>query len=71
VNGQSYVSAGHYDDTLVRVDGQWKFAVRLLTFYFLSPLSEGFAGRPFPGRSAASEGQGRDTWKPESRPTSI
>ena len=47
VNGQSYVSAGHYDDALVRVDGQWKFAARLLTFYFLSPLSEGWRGARF------------------------
>jgi hypothetical protein len=56
VGGQSYVSAGHYDDTLVRIDGQWKFAARILTFYFLSPLSAGWAGRPFPGRSPASKG---------------
>lgn len=56
INGESYVSAGHYDDTFVRVDGEWKFAARILTFYFLSPLSEGWAGRPFPGRPSTSKG---------------
>lgn len=52
-NGVSYVSAGHYDDVMVRVDGRWRFRSRHITFYFLTPLSEGWAGRPFPGRSAA------------------
>ena len=47
VKGVSYVSAGHYDDEMVRVDGVWRFAARRITFYFLAPLSEGWAGRPF------------------------
>jgi hypothetical protein len=51
IKGASYVSAGHYDDTFARVDGRWLFASRILTFYFLSPLNEGWAGRPFPGRT--------------------
>jgi len=53
-DGVSYVSAGHYDDVMVRVDGRWRFRSRHITFYFLTPLSEGWAGRPFPGRRAAS-----------------
>lgn len=44
--GRSYVSAGHYDDVMVKVDGAWKFASRKITFYFYSPLSEGFTGSP-------------------------
>ncbi|MDD2179281.1 nuclear transport factor 2 family protein [Acidovorax sp. D2M1] len=44
--GQSYVSAGHYDDVMVKVDGEWKFVSRKITFYFYSPLSEGFTGSP-------------------------
>ncbi len=52
-NGVSFVSAGHYDDVMHRVDGRWRFASRKITFYFLSPLSEGWAGRPFPGRTPA------------------
>ncbi len=43
-DGVSYVSAGHYDDVCVRVDGQWKFQSRKISFYFYSPLSEGFTG---------------------------
>lgn len=50
-DGVSFVSAGHYDDVMRRVDGRWRFAARRITFYFLSPLSEGWAGRPFPGRA--------------------
>jgi hypothetical protein len=52
-NGVSYVSAGHYDDVMRRVNGRWRFASRKITFYFLAPLSEGWAGRPFPGRALA------------------
>lgn len=52
--GVSYISAGHYDDVLRHVDGRWRFASRKITFYFLTPLSEGWAGRPFPGRQAVT-----------------
>lgn len=45
-NGISYVSAGHYDDVMVRVGGRWKFKSRAITFYYFAPLSEGFVGRP-------------------------
>jgi len=53
VDGISYVSAGHYDDVMQRVDGRWLFRSRTITFYYLAPLSEGWAGRPFPGRERA------------------
>lgn len=43
-DGISYVSAGHYDDVCVRENGQWKFQSRKITFYFYSPLAEGFTG---------------------------
>lgn len=45
-NGASYVSAGHYDDVLVCVEGKWKFKSRKITFYFYSPLKDGFTGLP-------------------------
>jgi hypothetical protein len=48
--GVSYVSAGHYEDVMVRQDGRWRFRSRIITFYYLAPLSQGWAGRPFPGR---------------------
>ncbi|MBL3560601.1 nuclear transport factor 2 family protein [Rhodovulum sulfidophilum] len=44
--GVSYVSAGHYDDRLERVDGVWKFRERKISFYYHAPLSEGFVGKP-------------------------
>ncbi len=44
--GVSYVSAGHYDDELVRTDSGWKFQSRRITFYFYSPLKDGFTGVP-------------------------
>lgn len=54
-DGVSYVSAGHYDDVLVRQDGRWRFRSRAITFYYLSPLSEGWTGGrvPPPARSAS------------------
>ncbi|MCP1198357.1 nuclear transport factor 2 family protein [Notoacmeibacter sp. MSK16QG-6] len=45
-NGTSFVSAGHYDDELVRSAGQWRFRRRRITFYYHAPLSEGFTGQP-------------------------
>lgn len=45
-DGVSYVSAGHYDDELARVDGRWRFRVRRIEFYYFAPLSEGFVGQP-------------------------
>lgn len=57
-NGVSFVSAGHYDDVMRRVDGRWLFVSRKITFYFLSPLSEGWAGHPFPGRASREKAAG-------------
>ena len=50
-DGVSYVSAGHYDDVMRKIGGQWRFASRKITFYYLSPLTQGWSGRPFPGRA--------------------
>lgn len=44
--GESYVSAGHYDDRFERVNGVWKFRLRHITFYYFAPLAEGFTGKP-------------------------
>lgn len=54
-DGVSYVSAGHYDDVLVRRNGRWRFRSRAITFYYLSPLSEGWTGGrvPPPARPAS------------------
>jgi hypothetical protein len=48
VDGVSHVSAGHYDDVFQRMDRRWRFKSRIITFYFLAPLSEGWAGKSFP-----------------------
>ena len=42
-DGESYVSAGHYRDTLRRVEGRWLFAEREHVSYYRVPLSEGWA----------------------------
>ncbi|MBS0495980.1 MAG: nuclear transport factor 2 family protein [Proteobacteria bacterium] len=52
--GDSYVSAGHYDDVMVKVNGEWKFQSRRITFYFYSPVNKGFTGLP-PGTVAKTE----------------
>lgn len=44
--GQSYISAGHYDDVMVRTPSGWKFQSRRITFYFYSACAEGYTGRP-------------------------
>jgi hypothetical protein len=57
-SGVSFVSAGHYDDVMRRLDGRWRFVSRKITFYFLSPLSEGWAGHTLPPR-VSTESQAR------------
>ncbi|MGE0388299.1 MAG: nuclear transport factor 2 family protein [Gammaproteobacteria bacterium] len=42
-DGRSFIGSGYYDDTLRRVDGQWRFAVRDATFFHFVPLDEGWA----------------------------
>ena len=44
--GVSFVSAGHYEDRMVKDGSTWRFRSRKITFYFLSPLSDGFIGQP-------------------------
>ncbi|CAG2153283.1 nuclear transport factor 2 family protein [Cupriavidus numazuensis] len=45
-SGKSYVSAGHYDDVLVRTPQGWRFHSRKISFYFYSELKDGFSGKP-------------------------
>ncbi|MDF3881853.1 nuclear transport factor 2 family protein [Cupriavidus basilensis] len=44
--GKSYVSAGHYDDEMVRTVQGWRFSSRKISFYFYSELKDGFCGKP-------------------------
>lgn len=52
--GRSYISAGHYDDVMVRTPDGWKFRSRRITFYFYSPCAEGYTGLP-PGTVPAQQ----------------
>ncbi|VVE25767.1 nuclear transport factor 2 family protein [Pandoraea terrigena] len=40
--GRSFVSAGHYDDVLVRTERGWRFCSRKIEFYFYNELKDGF-----------------------------
>jgi hypothetical protein len=42
VGGVPHLCAGRYDDEFVRCDGRWLFARRAMTFFYLTPLSEGW-----------------------------
>ncbi|WP_109507853.1 nuclear transport factor 2 family protein [Nocardioides speluncae] len=47
VDGVAHIAAGRYTDRMVRCDdGRWRFAERRVTFFFWSPLADGWqAGR--------------------------
>jgi hypothetical protein len=43
IDGVPMLCSGRYDDEFVRCeDGKWRFSKRVLTFYFFTPLSEGW-----------------------------
>ncbi len=42
-NGQSMIGSGYYQDRFRRVNGQWKFVVRDMTFFHWVPLQKGWA----------------------------
>ncbi len=42
-NGESVTAAGYYEDRYRRVNGQWRFARRRITFYHVVPLKQGWA----------------------------
>lgn len=42
IDGVAYASAGRYHDEFVRVDGEWFFAKRTVTFFYFVPLAEGW-----------------------------
>jgi hypothetical protein len=43
-HGQSFVLAGRFADSYVRVDGSWLFAKVVLEIYYSVPVAEGWAG---------------------------
>ena len=42
-NGESVTTAGWYEDTYQKVDGQWKFSERNFHVFHMVPLSKGWA----------------------------
>jgi hypothetical protein len=44
LSSESYVCVGHYDEVLVKQEGEWKFKSRQVIFYYFVPLTEGWAG---------------------------
>jgi uncharacterized protein (TIGR02246 family) len=43
-DGESITTAGWYDDSFERVDGEWKFLERRFHVFHMVPLSRGWAG---------------------------
>ena len=45
LKGESITVAGFYEDTLLRVNGEWKFTEKVIKLDFLVPLQEGWGGK--------------------------
>ena len=42
IEGVPHLCAGRYDERFAKRDGRWLFAERRLTYFYLTPLSEGW-----------------------------
>ena len=42
-DGESVTTAGWYNDSLIRIDGKWKFLERKFHIFHMVPLSKGWA----------------------------
>lgn len=45
LKGESITVAGYYEDTLLRVDGEWKLSEKVIRLDFLVPINEGWGGK--------------------------
>ncbi|MBM4254473.1 MAG: nuclear transport factor 2 family protein [Deltaproteobacteria bacterium] len=45
LKGESITVAGFYEDTLFRVNSEWKFTEKVIKLDFLVPLQEGWGGK--------------------------
>jgi hypothetical protein len=52
-NGQAMLAAMRYEDRYVREDGAWRFADRLLKFFYYVPVDQYVAALPGTGRMRA------------------
>lgn len=66
--GVPMITAMRYTDSYVREDGAWRFADRLLRFFYYLPVTDYVAALPTRGRMRAY-GDVRDAELPEDTPT--
>ena len=45
LKGESITVAGFYEDTLLRVNEEWKFTEKIIKLDFLVPIQEGWGGK--------------------------
>lgn len=45
LKGESITVAGYYEDTLLWIDGEWKFTEKIIRLDFLVPINEGWGGK--------------------------
>jgi ketosteroid isomerase-like protein len=45
LKGESITVAGYYEDTLLRVNSEWKFTEKIIRLDFLVPINEGWSGK--------------------------
>lgn len=53
VNGTAMLCAGRYEDAFVKRDARWLFSSRTMTFFYFTPLSEGWREGALPEPVAA------------------
>ena len=58
-DGVSHIAAGRYTDTLRRVDGEWFYVTKQVSFDYFVPLAEGWDHGRFTVDSAAATYPGR------------
>jgi len=55
VSGAPWITAGRYDDHLVRTDRGWRYSIKKIHFDYFAPLEQAWAARSF---ALESEGTG-------------
>ncbi|MBB3053196.1 ketosteroid isomerase-like protein [Prauserella isguenensis] len=58
-DGVPHIAAGHYTDTLRRVDGDWRYVTKQVSFDYFVPLADGWDHGRFTVASAAATYPGR------------
>ena len=45
LQGEAMVAAGFYEDDLWKIDGEWKYAKKIIRIDYMAPLREGWGGK--------------------------